>query len=988
MTKKEEESISNSVHYTPIHDQVQKSDIMNPSPSLNLMNSFFNEYNDDYDLSIRNPELTEDFGFNLVNSFTDSMNMSPESSSSSSPNFDKPTPTSHDNTVSHRSSFSKSKSHSHSSSQLSIADKRSHSEVLSMYQFGRELNADNLRLKSESMYLQSSDTNKPPSYMLDFNADDWKDVSNNKYKITFDEVPSKSRVETQIKLSMNIYPPPSENLLHLPADAISKPKLQLKDKFQANSAVLLIDVIVVCESDHKLYVNICQGCMKREHKRASRKKVTSAIEDAHWNKDKDKRAIVFNCRELVEMSDIETITVDGKPVQSRRVNLPMRMACYCRHHNEKIGFRALFVIRDYTGKVVARGASDSIMITDDHKGSTTKFNVGMKRPNSEIDYHVSPGSETEGPRKRKSEASPCELSRYPSVSATSPASNISLFSTLENTRLPSDIPNRNNSADVLSSRAVSNFASPSEMALTTPGDITDSWRHAQAACPEVERIIPPTGSVRGGIEVTLLGNGFIQGLTTKFGDYVSPSTSWWNANTVVAILPPSREPGPVVLSFQGYSMPDHKVFSYYDDTDNSLIQMALQVVGLKMNGRLEDAREIARRIVNTTSFNPDNVRVLDSWQNQSTQLNLDALEGLLLQCLQLIDSYKSDFSPNYQYCNGEGQTMLHLASSLGLKTFASQLLLRGSRVDVQDKSGYSPLHFAGLKRHQELINLLLEHGASPGLTTYAGETYEKLRDAHFTKFNVTLDSFKFNDENETGSDMSDGFSDELDVDMEDSSVCESEEDEEIELQIKVKRKGLSGFLANLGFKKANTRHGATLHEHESTFWNMIYPNTGEALNDTESCDDKVQRPPSYEEIFPAGSSDANPDYSAAVIDSEKKLVITTSQSATGSATSFSNDASVSSTAELSDDIMLQQIKSKRKKIQNDRMFLCFWLPVFIFILVWSYLKIHTIYSTIDPSANVREKAFTMVKSLIGKHKKKLIQSSASKLVDQDLSIMN
>ncbi|KAF5135247.1 hypothetical protein DV495_000992 [Geotrichum candidum] len=877
MVKKEEKSITNPVHYTPIHDQVQKSDILEASPSLAIMNGLFNEFNHDPDL-IYNPEVTEEFDFNLINSFSDSMNMSPESSSSASPNFDKPTP--HDPSISHNSSFSKSKTISASSSQVSIADNKRnpHSEVLSRYQFGRELNADSLRLKSESMFAPSSDVNKPPSYMLDFNADDWKNVSNNKYKITFDEVPSKSRVETQIKLSMNIYPPPSENLLHLPADAISKPKLQLKDKFQPSSAVLSIDVVVVCESDHKQYVNICQGCMKREHKRASRKKVTSAIEDAHWNKDKDKRAIVFNCRELVEMGDIETINVNGKPVQSRRVNLPMRMACYCRHHNEKMGFRALFVIKDYTGKVVARGASDSIMITDDHKGSMPKFNVGAKRPNSEIDYHLSPGSETEGPRKRKSETSPREFSRYPSVSASSPLQSTSVISPFENTRLPSDLPS--NSADLLSSRAVSNFASPTEVPLATSGEISDGWMQVPTASPEVERIIPPTGSVRGGIEVTLLGNGFIQGLTTKFGDYVSPSTSWWNPNTVVAILPPSREPGPVVLSFQGYSMPDHKVFSYYDDTDNNLIQMALQVVGLKMNGRLEDAREIARRIVNTTSFNPDNVKVLDMWQNHSSQLSLDALEGLLLQCLQLIDSYKSDFNPNYQYCNGEGQTMLHLASSLGLKTFASQLLQRGSRVDVQDKSGYSPLHFAGLKRHQELMDLLLEHGASPGLTTYAGETYEKLRDSEFTKVNITLDSFRFNGDNETDSDMSDSMSEESDVEMEDSSACESEEDEEIELQIKVKRKGLTGFLASLGFNKPNTRHGTTLHEHESTFWNMIYPNTGEALNEGETSEDKVQGPPSYEEIFPAGSSDANPDYSAAALEPEKKVIATAPETIT------------------------------------------------------------------------------------------------------------
>ena len=49
------------------------------------------------------------------------------------------------------------------------------------------------------------------------------------------------------------------------------------------------------------------------------------------------------------------------------------------------------------------------------------------------------------------------------------------------------------------------------------------------------------------------------------------------------------------------------------------------------------------------------------------------------------------------------------------------------------------------------------------------------------------------------------------------------------------------------------------------------------------------------------------------------------------------------------------------------------------------MKIYTICSTIDPSANVREKALTVFKSLIGKHDKKLLKSSATRLIEQDLS---
>ncbi|KAI7881167.1 hypothetical protein K492DRAFT_129222, partial [Lichtheimia hyalospora FSU 10163] len=39
------------------------------------------------------------------------------------------------------------------------------------------------------------------------------------------------------------------------------------------------------------------------------------------------------------------------------------------------------------------------------------------------------------------------------------------------------------------------------------------------------------------------------------------------------------------------------LFTYYNENDRALMELALQVVGLKMTGKVEDAREIAMRIV-------------------------------------------------------------------------------------------------------------------------------------------------------------------------------------------------------------------------------------------------------------------------------------------------------------------------------------------------------------------------------------------------------
>lgn len=178
-----------------------------------------------------------------------------------------------------------------------------------------------------------------PFYMPDFNPNDWKLPSDLKYKIQIKDSPVKSRVETQIKIFMDFYPPPTESMIHLPTDTISKPKLQLKEPFTPMHTALSLDTIVVCDSDPEKFVNICKCCLNRERKRAFRKKVRLPAEEEHWSLDKEKRAIVFNCKEIVDFGPLIDIEVDGKMVKAKRLELPIRMACYCRHHNEKMGFR-------------------------------------------------------------------------------------------------------------------------------------------------------------------------------------------------------------------------------------------------------------------------------------------------------------------------------------------------------------------------------------------------------------------------------------------------------------------------------------------------------------------------------------------------------------------------------------------------------------------------------------------------------------------------
>lgn len=675
----------------------------------------------------------------------------------------------------------------------------------------------------------------PPSYMPDFSPNSWNDVSNLKYGMIVSGAPPKSRVETQIKIAIDFYPPPAEFLVHLPTDTISKPKLQLKEPFTPITTVLSLDTIVVCVTDNSRYVNMCRCCLNRERKRAFRKKVRLPAEDAHWDLDQEKRSIVFNCKEVVDFGPLVDIEVDGQQVKAKRIELPIRMACYCRHHNEKVGFKALFVVRNYTGEVVARGSTTSIMITDDHKAAPAKANAGVKRPNPEIETPVdslnmvntAPSRkviepEFTVPRKKKlfeSKASIAPLTTSSSsalAASLAPKTQNSYPSKRSHTRKSVSGKSRTSKSSVPSpsSNVPSNASSPSyqfniKSPFSPPASLTYSpptsldfnsirangnsitrpqstqsptlssppvsnqlinhfnsisntvtsilptndtmaryssfqGRNVDIPLPTIEKIIPQVGPVRGGIEVSLFGANFVNGLIAKFGEARAISTTRWSPESLITQLPPSKCPGPVIVSFEGISSPISKIFSYYDDSDVQLMELALRVLGDKMNGALQDARDIARRIVGSgTGHDSDINSFANSFADSSPNTNnhaaegngsdnppsgipLERLENVLLSLVDFMNSYKNGLSPNWQLRNTEGQVMLHLASILGFDAFCSVLLSNGAHVDIQDCNGYTPLHFAALHGHNSIISQLLEHNADPSIRTYYGQTYNNL----------------------------------------------------------------------------------------------------------------------------------------------------------------------------------------------------------------------------------------------------------------------
>jgi hypothetical protein len=228
-------------------------------------------------------------------------------------------------------------------------------------------------------------------------------------QLVIGSIPPKSRVETQIPIKMTMFPLPlGVKKLHLPTHTISKPKLLSKPNHVRSPETLELYVQLVCTSamldeekkrralaraaiathnftaakspseeggedeDSKPQnggeVKICAGCITRERKRAARKKVKKPEEEELWNRYESQRVIVFNTNETKEWQPVTSGLPEAHvPTGTVEIDAPMRIACYCRHQSEKMGFQVIFTIRDYQDNVVCQQLSPSIMITDDHK---------------------------------------------------------------------------------------------------------------------------------------------------------------------------------------------------------------------------------------------------------------------------------------------------------------------------------------------------------------------------------------------------------------------------------------------------------------------------------------------------------------------------------------------------------------------------------------------------------------------------------------------
>ncbi|KAK1829229.1 ankyrin repeat protein [Podospora conica] len=725
---------------------------------------------------------------------------------------------------------------------------------------------------------------------------------------------AKSRVETQITVRMDLRGlPPNIHRVHLPTYTMSKRKLLAKPTPDPAPDMLELHAVVVCTSamakpgvleaamqrareaagrGRPIYppppppdpdsddsyiapqdggeVQICTNCIGRERKRADRKKNKHPEPDS-WNQDEVRRIIVFNTHEVKEWipegaDDTSRDKYAAQPshrwTDKMHIEVPMRIACYCRHQSEKLGFQVIFTLTDSHFKVFAQAVSNSIMITDDHKagaggpcapvpgqagasiagplnpmadgsavlsqfhgpdghsmGSSVPVlqplneNTSRKRP---IAARVPPPETPAAQNRSPVMPTPKSISRSSSPVGTSarahkrrkPSSSVKIPTSLAMTPLETQQMHNRHTPDpppaptAMSSTLSPYSSAPSPHFATTPDQsgynagafgpttstppfitspstpahelhfsglnvysnppsthqsrapspTTESLQHPPpmrtqtdvtmangymnaTPPPVINKVVPHEGPKSGGIEVSILGSGFENGMEVMFDDVPATTTTYWGPRALVCLLPPSSRAChvSVTLRFRERKFPPSRppAFFRYNDNDEDQVSRILFAIMADKHGRNpNDIQSLAKMLgsLNGEMNNrPDGD--MGGHQGQYTSHGSRAeFESNLLKMLEMIDLDDSPRPPSYN-CKraATGQTMLHLACSLGLQRFVAGLVSRGGvLVNPPDKGGYTPLHMAALNNHHLIVRRLISCGADPSLRTLSGLTPEDL----------------------------------------------------------------------------------------------------------------------------------------------------------------------------------------------------------------------------------------------------------------------
>lgn len=865
-------------------------------------------------------------------------------------------------------------------------------------------------------------------------------------ELIINDLPQITRVENQLKLTLKFNNlPQDKQFVYLPTNTISRQKFYLNSPLQSLSqnlinSTLIINTYLLVNDEFLLtspkIVDVCMKCVQREQRRASRRK-SGLSDNLLWCDNPRRSAILFNDKQFLKLDKSNN---DNN--NNNEISLTTRIVCYCRHHKANEGFKILFIITDpaNNNKIVAKNFTSSIIITDRKptSSSTNKTDLDLltesvptlsnftgsrnssnntaitTTTNIPKKYIPSPNSlsETGGSESFTSEYVSATYQDYSSSATTAdflPRQDSMNFNNMTFSGNTTTATNPRKRSHLNFTSSIS--SNPSFINdFNQPFDSTQYYTQQQQPDPNqpiLQRVIPAKGPTSGGIEVTLLGSNFKDGLKVKFGNNLALSTQCWNDSTMVTYLPPTQSPGQVIVTVQdpdddmimetdasmlpfnnNNSSLQNSIFTYTDETDRQLIELALQIVGLKMNGKLDDARNIAKKIVGSGDNNANDdpspgtstSNDITNQYNYNTELND---EILIIQVLKSMNKTTTHLS----MCDTIGRTLLHLAALSGYYNLSLLLIKSGVRLDIEDSFGFTPLHFAAVGGDYNVINLLInckghidlkDNKHSTPREIFSNNFSEKTNNSYskiislFDKYedkisnndklsrissHSSIDSSIFNAEMNENAEMigtkhiqhknfenddSDAISYVSDCDFEDNvSFSENESGNDEEPQ-----NDAASIVTTPQLPKLETPTNDSSEDDDTTKRQSLWGRMLNHLNDDL---------PSYDDLFPKLNGKTTDDLKVVEITN-----VTTQESES------SRDTHIGSSTSEDDEDDLIQVKlnkffiKQKKTFQNDNMLLFFWIPLTLLLL--TFVMFNSFYQGNDSS--IINKSTDMIKGYI------------------------
>ncbi|KAI8332525.1 hypothetical protein EDC96DRAFT_451540, partial [Choanephora cucurbitarum] len=339
-------------------------------------------------------------------------------------------------------------------------------------------------------------------------------------QIHIDGIPeygAKSRVETQIKLCLSLVNHTGCRIPHwpyirIPACLLSRTNRRNQHNASSDgsttamvsdeSKVLNLEARVICASDETKDIKTCAGCAKRERKRAERKKNKLLATEEEFE-----RLLLLNCESLVAFDTAST-------------TLFIRITCYCRHHNERIGYRVRFILKNHHGQAIATGETPIILITDDHKA----IKESMAQRNKATEHYLTP---LPTPKQEQDDIWCMKTALLDD---------------------PFHLPN-------------------------------DTFR--TLCVPTVVSVVPDKGPLMGGREITLFGHDFSPDLILMFGHRPAVILQC-HLTHLVCILPPADRAGRCLISFQDTPLiracPVPPTFDYHDTSYHDISHLTYRML--------------------------------------------------------------------------------------------------------------------------------------------------------------------------------------------------------------------------------------------------------------------------------------------------------------------------------------------------------------------------------------------------------------------------